>query len=113
MIEELKKVNEEFAEGGIPAMEIGVGINTGEVVVGNIGSNLRMDYTVIGDHVNLASRLESLNKEFKTAVIISEFTFRKAKKLVVRDLGNVNVKGKERPVRIYELIGSNIENGTD
>ncbi len=116
MIEKLNKLNVEFAKEGIPAMKIGVGINTGEVVVGNIGSDLRMDYTVIGDHVNLASRLEGLNKEFKTTIIISEYTYEKTRNLKVRDIGNVTVKGKEKPVRIYELIdiknSSNKSKGT-
>ncbi|MBN1573739.1 MAG: adenylate/guanylate cyclase domain-containing protein [Deltaproteobacteria bacterium] len=104
MVRELDKVNKKFTEEGLPKMQIGVGVNTGEVVVGNIGSELRIDYTVIGDHVNLASRLEGLNKEFKTTIIISEFTYGRSRDLKVRDLGEVHVRGKERPVRIYELL---------
>ncbi len=105
MREELKKVNERLMSEGIPPMKIGIGINTGEVVVGNIGSERRMDYTVIGDSVNLASRLEGMNKEFGTTIIISEFTLAKAPGVVVKDLGSVRVKGKEETVRIYELMG--------
>jgi adenylate cyclase len=92
---------------GKPDIHIGVGINTAEVVVGNIGSvEHKLDYTVIGDGVNLASRLESANKEFHTGIIISEFTLAKlGDRFAVRALGDVKVKGKERPVAIFELLG--------
>ena len=92
---------------GKPDIHIGVGINTAEVVVGNIGSvEHKLDYTVIGDGVNLASRLESANKEFHTGIIVSEFTVAQlGDRFAVRPLGDVKVKGKERPVTIYELLG--------
>jgi adenylate cyclase len=105
MSRQLEVVNRRLGSEGIPPMKIGIGINTGDVVVGNIGSERRMDYTVIGDSVNLASRLEGMNKEFGTTIIISEFTRAKAPGFTVKDLGSVRVKGKEDAVGIYELIG--------
>jgi adenylate cyclase len=87
---------------------MGVGINTGEMVVGNLGSEQLFDYTVVGDGVNLGARLESLNKEYKTDrhIIISEGTYEAAREQIeVRRLGEVLVKGKTRPVVIYELLG--------
>ena len=101
MIDELKRFNKKSKI----KINIGIGINTGEMIVGNMGSLKRFDYTVIGDAVNLASRLESLNKEFKTNIIISENVFKEIKdKFNCKYLGEIKVKGKEKPVKIYELV---------
>jgi adenylate cyclase len=108
MIRELDGLQARWAAEGREPFRMGVGINTGEMVVGNLGSEQLFDYTVVGDGVNLAARLESLNKEYKTTtpIIISESTYLAAKDVLdVRRLGEVTVKGKSRPVVIYELCG--------
>ncbi len=104
-IAELKKINVEFAERNWPAIDIGIGINTGYMNAGNIGSETIQNYTVIGDSVNLGSRLEALTKVYGVKIIISEFTYNIVKdNFNCRELDHVQVKGKTEPVRIYELI---------
>lgn len=91
--------------GNGPDFQTRIGINTGKMIVGNIGTELHLDFTVIGDTVNLSSRLEGVNKVFGTSIIISEYTYNLAKDYIeVRELDDLTVKGKEIPVRIYELI---------
>jgi adenylate cyclase len=104
MTVELDRLNRDWAAAGRPVLDIGIGISTGEMVAGNIGSDTIMSYTVIGDTVNLGARLESLNKDYGTRVIISDGT-RAALRgdYDVRPLGEVVVKGKSRPVAIYEV----------
>jgi adenylate cyclase len=105
MMAELKVLQERWAQEGRPYVDIGVGINTGDMVVGNMGSNMRFDYTVMGDHVNLSSRLEGINKEYGTHIVLSEFTYEVVKEeMFCRELDSVRVKGKKLPVKIYELI---------
>ncbi len=105
MIERLEKVQSDWEKRGLPRLEIGVGVNTGVVSVGNFGSRDRFDYTVMGDHVNLASRLEEANKNYGTRIIISEFT-KKAigQQFFCRFVDRVRVKGKDDPVSIYEPL---------
>ena len=89
-----------------PLIRIGIGISSGEVVAGNIGSRKRMDYTVIGDGVNLSARLESATKEYGCDIILSEYTYNLCRdRIWVRELDRIRVKGKNQAVSIYELIG--------
>ncbi len=102
----LTTVNAELARKGIILdLKIGIGINSGEAIVGNIGSEKKLNFTVIGDTVNLASRLEALNKNYGAPIIISEFTYRKLDgKVLCRILDRVKVRGKAEPVLIYEAM---------
>ena len=103
MMNKLKELNESWPEP--KRINVGIGVNSGIITVGNMGSPLRMNYTLTGDHVNLASRLEATNKEYGTQVIVSEFTYGLVKeKFIVRELDNIRVKGKNKPVGIYELV---------
>jgi len=90
---------------GMAPLDIGVGINSGDMIAGNIGSSAIMSYTVIGDNVNLGSRLESLNKEYGSRIIISDATrARLTGHYDLRPLGDVVVKGKTRAVAIFEVV---------
>lgn len=101
-VEELQK---KWIEQGKPKIEIGVGINTGEVFVGNIGSVNRMEYTVIGDTVNLASRLESYNKTYKTKMLISSSTYEAVKDIVDSvKIPEVEIRGKSQKIDIFEIL---------
>jgi adenylate cyclase len=104
MSEGLAELNRGWRARGRPALDIGIGINTGDMVAGNLGSSDIMSYTVIGDEVNLGARLESLNKQYGTRIIISEATRGALRgQYDVRALGDVVVKGKTMPVRIYSV----------
>ncbi|MCK9376759.1 MAG: CHASE2 domain-containing protein [Syntrophobacterales bacterium] len=106
MAASLAALNQEWAAQGRPPLKIGVGVNTGPVAVGNMGSDRLFDYTAIGDNVNLASRLEGLNKYYGTSLIISESTAQAlGDGFILRDLDQVRVKGKAQAAHIYELIG--------
>jgi adenylate cyclase len=104
MARALDVLNAGWVSAGRPTLDIGIGINTGEMVAGNIGSSAIMSYTVIGDAVNLGARLESLNKDYGTRIIISEATRSRLKgQYDIRPLGSVTVKGKSQPVAIFEV----------
>lgn len=107
MLVKLKELQADYAAKGLPSIDIGIGLNTGDMSVGNMGSNTVRSYTVMGDSVNLGSRLEGINKEYGTRIIVSEFTEKKiAADYVLREVDWVRVKGKAQPVRIFELIGA-------
>ncbi|WGL60811.1 adenylate/guanylate cyclase domain-containing protein [Pigmentibacter sp. JX0631] len=107
MLDELEKLQKKWAAEGLPFLDIGIGLNTGDMVVGNMGSDQRFDYTVLGDSVNLGARLEGINKNYGTRIICSEFTVKSLKnpqKFLLRELDNIQVKGKNEPVRIFEVM---------
>lgn len=105
MMQRLRDLNARLTRAGKLSLEIGVGLSTGDVVVGNIGSTRRMEYTVIGDSVNLASRLEGANKQYGTRILLSEFTRAELKRpALLREVDLVRVKGKDRPVAIFESL---------
>jgi adenylate cyclase len=108
MIRHVKKLQERWAAEGKPVLDIGIGLNSGVASVGKMGSQLRGAYTALGDTVNLSSRLEGLNKEYGTHIIVNESTYAEAKDagFLFRELDLIRVKGKLQPVTIYELVGN-------
>ncbi|XDD47618.1 adenylate/guanylate cyclase domain-containing protein [Leptospira sp. WS39.C2] len=110
MIRELEKLNNQMTNPN-DHLKVGIGIHTGEAIVGNIGSDRRLDYTVIGDNVNLASRIEGLTKHYNCPILISESTFQQIEGkyttnegFVIRELDKVIVKGKSKPITVYEVV---------
>ncbi len=110
MIKKLDALNEELSLEGINPIKIGIGINTADVVVGNMGSDTRFNYTVIGDGVNLASRVEGLTKNYGVDILITEFTVAKiSDKFTYREIEPVKVKGKDEAVLLYQLMSNTDE----
>lgn len=104
MVETLKRLETKWRAQGVEPFGIGIGINTGEMIVGNMGSTARFNYTVIGDEVNLGARLESLTRQYDANIILSEATYTEVKEQVrAKELGEVTVKGRAKPVRIFAL----------
>ena len=108
MMKHVRAMQKKWAAEGKPHLDIGIGLNTGVASVGNMGSSLRYGYTALGDSVNLSSRLEGLNKDYGTHIIVNETTYLAAKDsdFVFRELDLIRVKGKLQPVIIYELVGT-------
>ena len=105
MMKKVSELNQDFAKEGLPEITIGIGLGTGEMTIGNMGSNDFFAYTALGDRVNLGARLEGQTKDYGVDIIISEDCYLKAKsEMCCRELGSIRVKGKLEPVRIYELV---------
>jgi adenylate cyclase len=107
MMQRVREMQRQWRAQGKPQLDIGIGLNSGVASVGNMGSVLRYGYTALGDTVNLSSRLEGLNKDYGTHIIVNETTYTATQqaKFVYRELDLIRVKGKTQPVMIYELIG--------
>jgi adenylate cyclase len=107
MMKRVRELQKQWEAQGKPSLEIGIGLNTGVASVGNMGSALRYGYTALGDAVNLSSRLEGLNKDYGTHIIVNETTYQAVKGdgFVFRELDLMRVKGKLQPVTIYQLMG--------
>jgi adenylate cyclase len=106
MQRELERLRPRFVAQGWPEIHIGIGINTGEMRVGNMGSRFRVAYTALGDAVNLGSRLEGITKEYGVGIIVGETTRSMVEGIFFRELDLVRVKGKNRPVAIFQPLGS-------
>ena len=102
-----EKLNDQFEAEGLKPFFTRFGIHVGEAVVGNLGSTERMNYTALGDTVNLASRLEGLNKQFGTAILVSEGVHARVQdRFLFKAVGSVTAKGMTRETRVFELIGA-------
>ena len=105
MVALLPKLNDDWRQKGLPEIDIGIGLNTGIASVGNMGSDQRFDYTVLGDTVNLGSRLEGLSKQYGVKIVVSQAVVAQVPEGMFMPLDNVAVKGKTEPVSIYALLG--------
>jgi adenylate cyclase len=105
MQSDAKALNERFKARGWPTFKIGVGVNSGVMRVGDMGSKIRKAYTVMGDAVNIASRLEGITKQYGADIIIGDGTRKLLSGFVLREVDRVRVKGKDEPVTIYEPLG--------
>jgi adenylate cyclase len=106
MADEVRRINDEHHSKGMPAIGVGIGLNTGSMCVGDMGSSIRKSYTVIGDAVNLGSRLEGLSKTYGVDIVVSESTKKQASDFAWQELDRVRVKGKEQAVVIFEPVAT-------
>lgn len=105
IVESMESINSQLTNNGLPNIDFGIGINSGKLVAGNVGSERRMNYTVIGDVVNLASRIEGLSKKYGARVIVGETTKQEAPRFQYRHMGESYVKGRDKPVSLFEPTG--------
>src|SRR5438094_10574096 len=112
MMDRTRERQKQWEAEGKPHLDIGIGLNTGVASVGNMGSALRRGYTALGDTVNLSSRLEGLNKDYGTHIIVNESTYEEAKdsNLIFREIHLIRIKGKLKPDTICQLNGRGVEN---
>jgi adenylate cyclase len=104
-VKAISALRNELVQRGLPEINIRIGINTGELIVGNMGSKSRLNYTVMGDTVNIASRLEAINKELKTRIAIGEQTYIQVKDILkTREYKDVHIKGKAEALTVYEVL---------
>ena len=101
----LAELKKSYEERGWPKISVGLGLSTGDMTVGDMGSNIRKAYTVMGDAVNLGSRLEGITRQYGVSILVSEETQKESKGIVYRDIDMVRVKGKDNPITIFEPIG--------
>ncbi|MBI4745208.1 MAG: adenylate/guanylate cyclase domain-containing protein [Deltaproteobacteria bacterium] len=114
MRRQLEAFNQRLVANGLIHLDMGVGINTGEVILGNIGSEKKLDYTIIGDNVNLASRMEGLTKEYGSPILITESTYEEVKTSIpCRIIDMVRVVGRKKGIRIYEPLDAREGDVTD
>jgi adenylate cyclase len=111
MQKECEKLNAKFAARGWPALKIGVGLNSGSVRVGDMGSQVRRAYTVMGDAVNVASRLEGRTKYYGVGILVGEATRNAVKDVIFREVDRIKVKGKDEAITIYEPVALEIDAG--
>lgn len=105
MIQALEKLNARWRHRGLPMLKSGIGINSGPVLKGNIGSMIKLETTIIGDTVNVASRLQHLNKDYDARLLISASTYQLIQgKIPIRFLGQLPIRGRRQPVEVYEII---------
>jgi adenylate cyclase len=105
----LLKLREDFARRGWPSISIGIGLSSGEMTVGDMGSQVRKAYTVMGDTVNLGSRLEGITRQYGVGILVSEETVHMSSGIVYREIDSVRVKGKDIPIRIYQPLALETE----
>jgi adenylate cyclase len=105
MQSKLIELKQSYAQRGWPDIAVGLGLSTGDMTVGDMGSNIRKAYTVMGDSVNLGSRLEGITRQYGVGILVSEETQRETQGVLFRDIDMVRVKGKDNPITIYEPVG--------